>query len=52
MIKELLLRTIDDVKNRFQYFPLKWGTCDRRGFSPIQKYTAKIRQQAFCMRAD
>ncbi|XP_023752086.2 uncharacterized protein LOC111900429 [Lactuca sativa] len=52
MRKELFLRIVGDLEGRFPYFQWKMDARGKKGFSPIQKCTASIRQLAYDMGAD
>ncbi|XP_023748918.1 uncharacterized protein LOC111897200 [Lactuca sativa] len=52
MRKELFLRIVGDLEDRFPYFQWKMDARRVKGFFPVQKCTAAIRQLAYDMGAD
>ncbi|KAL7603965.1 hypothetical protein Lser_V15G19236 [Lactuca serriola] len=52
MRKKLFLRIVGDLEGRFPYFQWKMDARRVKGFSPVQKCTAAIRQLAYDMGAD
>ncbi|XP_023758998.1 uncharacterized protein LOC111907463 [Lactuca sativa] len=52
MRNELFLRTVGDLEDRFPYFQWKMDARRIKGFSPIKKCIAAIRQLAYGMGAD
>ncbi|KAI3520786.1 hypothetical protein L1887_10238 [Cichorium endivia] len=52
MEKPLFLRIVGDLEARFSYFQQRWDARGVKGFTPIQKCTAAIRQLATGLGAD
>ncbi|KAI3779317.1 hypothetical protein L2E82_08990 [Cichorium intybus] len=52
MDKQLFLRIVGDLEARFSYFQQRWDARGVKGFTPIQKCTAAIRQLATGLGAD
>ena len=52
MSKRLFKRIVDDLEANYQFFEWLWDARGKKGFSPLQKCTAAIRQLAYGSAAD